>query len=178
MPRTCRFAASISIATLLVLPLAGVALSAPVIAAPGPWRWPAGATAKPVVLRGFEAPAHRYGAGHRGVDIAAAVGAPIFAPADGVVAFVGIVALTPIVVLDHGGGVRTTYQPLVSELRAGQSVKAGQALGEIAKTTSHCLSVTGPPQSCLHWGVRNSTRYLDPLRFVHTQMPVLLPLFS
>lgn len=169
MPRTCRFAAFIS--TLFLLSLAGAVLLAPASAAE-PWRWPVGAALqKPVIFKGFKAPAHRYGAGHRGVDLAAAVGTPVFVPADGVVAFAGIVALTPILALDHGGDIRTTYQPLVSELRAGQSVKAGQLLGRIAKTPSHCL-----PQSCLHWGVRDSAGYLDPLRFVHVQMPVLLPL--
>src|SRR5690606_40194397 len=41
------------------------------------------------LVRGFEAPRERWGAGHRGVDLAAATGQPVRAPGPGTVTFAG-----------------------------------------------------------------------------------------
>ena len=53
------------------------------------------------VLRGFEAPEQKWSPGHRGVDMALAVGSPVVAAEDGVVAFVGTVAGKPVVSITH-----------------------------------------------------------------------------
>src|SRR5262249_58252444 len=69
------------------------------------------------ITRAFQAPAFAYGPGHRGVDFEAALGTPVRAAADGVVAFAGSVAASLHVVVAHDGGrtggaltaLRTTY---------------------------------------------------------------------
>lgn len=116
-------------------------------------RWPLAAA--PQVLRGFEPPVTRYGAGHRGVDLAAARGTPVLAAADGTVTFAGLVAGRGVVVVDHGS-VRTTYEPVAAQVAVGQSVRAGTPLG-VLTGGSHCA------RSCLHWGLRAGEDYLNPL---------------
>ncbi|GAC1326527.1 MAG: hypothetical protein NVSMB13_11660 [Mycobacteriales bacterium] len=68
------------------------------------WQWPltdaAGAPA--AVVRGFDPPATRYGAGHRGVDLAAPVGQPVTAAGGGVVSIAGDVAGRGVLVVVHG----------------------------------------------------------------------------
>ncbi|WP_375422918.1 peptidoglycan DD-metalloendopeptidase family protein [uncultured Friedmanniella sp.] len=116
-------------------------------------RWPL--SASPQVLRGFEPPLTRYGAGHRGVDLAAARGTPVLAAADGTVTFAGPVAGRGVVVVDHGA-VRTTYEPVAAQVSVGQRVRAGAPLG-VLSGGSHCA------RSCLHWGLRAGEEYLNPL---------------
>jgi murein DD-endopeptidase MepM/ murein hydrolase activator NlpD len=141
--------------------------------ADGPtWRWPVSA-GQTEVIRPFAAPLAKYGPGHRGVDLELPSGGKILAPAPGIVAFNGIVARTPTLVLDHGGGLRSTYQPALSPLKVGQKVESGLVIGSLAATRGHCS-----PQACLHWGVRNSQGYLDPIRLIRPTMPVLLPLHN
>jgi hypothetical protein len=65
----------------------------------------------PVILQAFAAPATDYGPGHRGLDLAVRPGDEIRAPLPGVIGFVGSVAGTPIVAIDHPDGLRTTYEP-------------------------------------------------------------------
>jgi murein DD-endopeptidase MepM/ murein hydrolase activator NlpD len=134
------------------------------------WRWPT-ATGRTALIRGFQAPLHRFGPGHRGIDLRLAPGEQIAAPASGVISFSGSVARTPTLVIDHGGGLRSTFQPATSTLKVGTGVKPGDVIGVLATAPGHCA-----PNSCLHWGVRNSAGYLDPLRLVRPSLPVLLPL--
>ena len=54
------------------------------------------------VLRAFERPDDRFAAGHRGIDVAAPPGAEVRAIGPGRVAFVGDVARTPTVSIEHG----------------------------------------------------------------------------
>lgn len=116
--------------------------------------WPlAGA---PRVLRPFEAPAHRYGPGHRGVDLAGRVGTPVLAPLPGRVAFAGLVAGRGVVSVDTGG-LRTTYEPVAAQVAVGDVVGRGDPLGVLTRG-SHCR------EPCLHWGLRSGEDYLDPLR--------------
>lgn len=116
------------------------------------------------VLRGFEAPEQKWSPGHRGVDMALAVGSPVVAAEDGVVAFVGTVAGKPVVSITHADGVRTTYQPVHGAVKQGQEVREGQVIG--------CLGnpVDGYPG--LHWGalIAKDT-YIDPLTLL--DMPVI-----
>jgi murein DD-endopeptidase MepM/ murein hydrolase activator NlpD len=154
---------ALSLLALLAIPESAVGAETPA------WRWPV--TSPPTVLRQFVAPLARYGPGHRGVDLGLPISAKILAPAPGTVVFNGIVARIPTLVLDHGGGLRSTYQPVISTLKVGQTVAVGAAIGSLVATGGHCA-----PKSCLHWGARNSAGYLDPVRLVRRTMPVLLPL--
>ena len=101
----------------------------------------------------FAPPATRYGAGHRGVDLASAPGERVRAVLAGTVAFAGQVAGQRWVTLDHGGGLRTTYGVLDAlQVRAGQRVAAGDVLGVLAEGADH-----------LDWGALQGDTYLDPL---------------
>ncbi|MCU1422194.1 MAG: family metallopeptidase [Microbacteriaceae bacterium] len=138
------------------------------------WQWPVRPAA---VTRGFEAPPRLYAAGHRGIDLAAAAGALVTAPADGTVRFVGAVAGRPVVTLDHGGGVLSTYEPLAANvsttsptLLVGATVRTGEPIGVVA-TGGHCEA------RCLHVGVRIDGAYVSPLLFFdRVPRAVLLPL--
>ena len=116
------------------------------------------------VLRGFEAPEQKWSPGHRGVDMALAVGSPVVAAEDGVVAFVGTVAGKPVVSIPHADGVRTTYQPVHGTVKQGQEVREGQVIGRLGNP------VDGYPG--LHWGalIAKDT-YIDPLTLL--DMPVI-----
>ena len=126
--------------------------------------WP---TTPATVLRPFE-PHERFGAGHRGVDLAATPGQAISSVLPGRVSFSGDVAGRPVVVIEHTGGLRTTYLPVASSVAVGTHVDAGQPIGSLA-TGMHCLT-----SSCLHWGARLGDEYVDPLTLVEREV-VLLP---
>lgn len=126
---------------------------------------------EPVVVQPFEPPLVRWGAGHRGADLAAVPGQQVHAPIDGVLAFTGTVAGVPAVSLDHPDGTRTTYQPAVTALARGTAVSAGAAFAVVVPGTSHCA-----PRTCLHWGLRRGKEYLDPLSLVEVVRIRLLPL--
>ena len=129
---------------------------------------------RPAVVQGFDPPTSRWGAGHRGVDLAGTVGEPVHAALAGTVTFAGPLAGRGVVVVDHGD-VRTTYEPVVASVAVGDVVATGAVIGTLALTQSHC-----PPAACLHWGlIRNvDDVYLDPLQLVGLGAPVrLLPLW-
>lgn len=125
----------------------------------------------PEVVRGFDPPAVRWGAGHRGVDLAGHLGQSVHAALAGTVSYAGRVAGRGVVVVDHGE-TKTTYQPVSALVSVGDVVERGQRIGRLAFFGSHCL-----PRSCLHWGlIRGVSTYLDPLELVGGPRPVrLLP---
>ncbi len=132
------------------------------------WRWP---VTPATVVRGFTADDQPYGPGHRGVDLSAHEGEPVHAAADGVVSFVGWVAGRPLVVIAHAHNLRTTYEPVNPLVQVGEVVSGGQPIGIVAAQPWHCgWSV------CLHWGLRQGARYLDPLVMLDAGPPRLLPL--
>lgn len=120
------------------------------------------------VVRPFE-PHEQFGPGHRGVDLAATPGQPVFASLTGEVSFVGTVAGHPVVVIRHQGELRTTYLPVSPTLAVGTTVEAGQPIGSLA-VGMHC-----PMSTCLHWGARLGDEYVDPLTLLGREV-VLLPL--
>ncbi|MGI5458307.1 murein hydrolase activator EnvC family protein [Streptomyces sp. CA-249302] len=131
-------------------------------AAPGPpvpavaGFWPVGT--HPSVLRGWEPPATVYGRGHRGVDLAAPPGTPVRAVAAGRVSFAGRVAGRGVVSVElTGTDLRTTYEPVSASVEKGDEVAAGEVVGTVEPTGSHC-AVT-----CVHWGLLRGKTYLDPL---------------
>jgi murein DD-endopeptidase MepM/ murein hydrolase activator NlpD len=117
-------------------------------------------------VRGFDPGTSRYSAGHRGVDLAAPVGAEVRASAPGRVYFAGTVAGRPSVSVDHGG-VRTTYTPVVASVQEGQSVRAGAVIG--ALVGGHCV------RPCLHWGLTDGLDHHDPLSYLAQRLVRLLP---
>lgn len=146
-----------------------LALPAP----PDPTTEPAGEwplRPRPEVVAAYDPPDSAWGAGHRGVDLAGAVGQPVRAALPGTVAFAGAIAGRPVVVVDHGD-TRTTYEPVASDLPVGTPLHAGDALGSLVLPGSHCL-----PRACLHWGWLRGDTYLDPLSLVGGGPVRLLPL--
>jgi murein DD-endopeptidase MepM/ murein hydrolase activator NlpD len=133
-----------------VLAVPGSAVAAPLL--PTRAGWPL--DGPPTVQRGFAPPALAWASGHRGVDLAAKPGEAILAAASGTVAFAGSIGGKPVISIDHGS-VRTTYEPVTTTLRVGDRVALGQVIGVLG-TGGHC-------RGCLHWGLRDTRRYLDPL---------------
>ncbi|MBD0291991.1 MAG: M23 family metallopeptidase [Jiangellaceae bacterium] len=137
--------------------------------APDGWRSPLGPESLHV-LRAFDPPAQPWLPGHRGVDLAATVGLPVYAAGDGVVAYAGLVAGRGVVVVRHGL-FRTTYEPVTGSVAVGQHVVAGDQIGVVSSAPTHCA-----PATCLHWGLRKAATYLDPMGLLQTGRPRLLPL--
>jgi murein DD-endopeptidase MepM/ murein hydrolase activator NlpD len=131
------------------------------------WAWPVAAPHP--IARAYIAPAAPYAAGHRGIDIRATEGTEVRAPADGVVHFAGVVVDRPVLSIDHGGGVLSSYEPVETTLHEGEVVRRGQVIGVLR--AGHCAS-----GACLHFGVRIDGDYVSPLLFLGGQpRAVLLP---
>lgn len=167
-----RVAALLAAVVFLVLaePTAHAAPSVSVSAPPAPglpWRWPVPDERE--VVAEFRAPAHEYGAGHRGMDIAASPAAVVLSPAPGVVAFRGTVVDRPLITIDHGSGFVTTLEPVQSTLSPGTVLAAGAPVGVIG-SGGHAAA------GSLHVGVRRDGRYVNPLSlFGAPERAVLLP---
>ncbi|MFV2174995.1 M23 family metallopeptidase [Actinomadura sp. LOL_016] len=129
------------------------------------WRWPLGPAA-PQVLRGFSPPSSPWGAGHRGVDLAARPGQPVLAAGPGRVTFADRLAGRGIVAITHGR-LRTTYLPVRPSVRVGLQVTTGTVIGRIEPGGSHC------PTTCLHWGLRSGDTYSNPIDLVRRQVRLL-----
>jgi hypothetical protein len=104
---------------------------------------------------------------HEGIDVSAPMGAPIVAPAAGVVRRVGREAGYGLVLeIDHGNGIETKFAHMSRVMvRRGQRVKRGQ---EIAAVGNSGLS-TGPH---LHYEIHINGKVVDPLTYV---MPDAIP---
>jgi murein DD-endopeptidase MepM/ murein hydrolase activator NlpD len=95
---------------------------------------------------------------HVGVDIAAPVGTPVLAPANGVVTLVhnDMFYTGGTLFLQHGMGVSTMYIHLSKILvKEGQEVQQGETIAEVGMTGR----ATGPH---LHWGLNWFDTKLDP----------------
>ena len=150
---------------------AGPLLAAGPAAGAAGWRWPLD---PPVaVVAGFAAPAGPFAPGHRGVDLAGYVGDPVRSAAAGVVAFAGLVAGRGVVSVDHPGGLRTSYEPVLATVARGDQVATGAVLGRLESVASHC-----PPAACLHWGLRRGGTYLDPCSLLGAVRVRLLPVWG
>ena len=114
------------------------------------------------VVRAFQPPASAYGASHRGVDLASAGGAEVYAAGDGTVVYAGQLAGRGVVSIEHEGGLRTTYEPIDPAVAAGAHVTRGQVVGNLRGGHPGCpVGLV-----CLHWGARRGLEYLDPLRLL------------
>jgi murein DD-endopeptidase MepM/ murein hydrolase activator NlpD len=95
---------------------------------------------------------------HGGTDFLSPTGTPIQAPNSGRVVLARELYFTGnTVVIDHGLGMFSLLAHLsVMDVQAGDSVTAGQIVGQVGATGR----VTGPH---LHWGVRIGDARVDPL---------------
>lgn len=131
------------------------------------WRWPVDGPREVAVP--YRAPAHEYGAGHRGIDVPVSPGAAIRAPADGVIAFRGVVVDRPLITIEHPDGYVTTFEPLSSALSPGDVVSEGDVVGAV-DVGGHSSPGT------LHIGVRLDGAYINPmLLFGDVPRAILLP---
>ncbi|QGP79561.1 M23 family metallopeptidase [Sphingobium sp. CAP-1] len=101
------------------------------------------------------------GAYHGGVDVTGATGAPVVAPADGVVILAA--AETPftleghLLMIDHGHGLNSAFLHLSRiDVKVGDHVRQGQPIGAVGATGR----ATGPH---LHWGMKWHDARIDPL---------------
>ncbi len=129
--------------------------------------WPL--SPRPEVVSDFAPPSSAWGAGHRGVDLAGSPGQGVRAALPGRVTFAGRLAGRGVVVVSHGT-TRTTYEPVTAHVQRGEPVRAGETVGSLELFGSHCF-----PRACLHWGLLEGDRYLDPLALVGAGPVRLLP---
>lgn len=103
---------------------------------------------------------------HTGWDIRAAVGTPIGAMGDGVVAFAGTLDIRGnYVLIDHGFGVYSGYAHFSQiHVTRGQSIVAGQIIGVSGNTGRS----SGPH---LHWEVAVNGDWVDSLDFIAMWLP-------
>lgn len=153
----------------VALALAGALVGPPPPGGPT-WLWPVGDGAGPAVAATFDAPDGRWGPGHRGIDLRTTKGADVTSVAQGVVTHRGRIAGRGTLSITHGSGIRSTYEPVVSDLSVGDPVRAGQVVGHLGPGTNHCA-----PRTCLHVGAKRGEGYLDPLPFFGVRRVVLLP---
>ncbi|HXH00896.1 MAG TPA: M23 family metallopeptidase [Xanthomonadaceae bacterium] len=96
---------------------------------------------------------------HSGMDIAAANGTPVLAPAAGIVTFArsGLYLTGGTLVLDHGAGVSSNFLHLSRiDVQPGDRVVRGQQIATVGATGR----ATGPH---LHWGMNWFDTRIDPL---------------
>ncbi|TCS94849.1 M23 family metallopeptidase [Hazenella coriacea] len=109
----------------------------------------------------------RWGKPHEGLDYGCPVGTPIVASKSGVVEVSkfgypgsGFGGYGNVVLVNHGGGVKTLYAHLASQsVRVGQTVSQGQQIGLCGSTGRS----TGPH---LHFEIRTSKGKVNPLKYV------------
>jgi murein DD-endopeptidase MepM/ murein hydrolase activator NlpD len=98
---------------------------------------------------------------HAGLDIAAAPGSPVYAPADGVVAFASYdESYGKLISVDHGFGVSTRFGHLSQiYVQVGQRINKWDVIGAVGNTGRS----TGPH---LHYEVRINGTPVDPINYI------------
>ncbi len=99
------------------------------------------------------------GSPHSGVDVAAPTGAPVVAPADGVVTLAAASPFTLegyLLIVDHGMGLDSAFLHLSKiHVKKGDVVRQGQLVGAVGATGR----ASGPH---LHWGMKWKNERIDP----------------
>lgn len=160
--------------TVIAKPM-DVLAPAPIVAAPAVIEEPA--EPEPVLAMGEPVPGHEinspfglrrlpwenHGRLHEGVDIAAPVGQPVLAAADGYVIRSGdSSSYGRYVEIVHAEGLTTLYAHLGRidpRAKAGAKVEVGQAIGKIGSSGTS----TGPH---VHFEIRKKDRPLNPVAFI------------
>jgi murein DD-endopeptidase MepM/ murein hydrolase activator NlpD len=103
---------------------------------------------------------------HKGIDLAAPTGTPVYAPADGVVARAEWFSSYGLYIqVEHGGELETRFAHLSRlNVAAGQFVKKGDLIGFIGSTGRS----TGPH---LHYEVRVAGVAVNPLPYMQEEVP-------
>jgi murein DD-endopeptidase MepM/ murein hydrolase activator NlpD len=100
---------------------------------------------------------------HYGVDIARPAGAPVSAPADGVVVLAGPPKFSlegNLLIIDHGMGLSSAFLHLSRvDVKVGDHVRQGQVVGAVGMTGR----ATGPH---LHWAMNLGDVRIDPALLV------------
>ena len=140
---------------LIALLFAAAAPTPEIIAKPVPF-------APNQVENHFRAPLWEKGPGHRGIDIAINSSSPIVAPFDGTVSFTGKVVNRQVVTLISPSGLKASFEPVCGLQAEGARVSKRQPIGVLCVPETdyemHC-------ESCLHFSLRNTYGYLNPLLF-------------
>lgn len=126
---------------------------------PGAWRWPAPGYKRISSKFGWRSWSNSY---HKGIDIAAPMGANIIASKSGKVVTSSYDAggYGNYVIIDHGGGYMTVYGHLKSRaVSVGQQVNGGQSIGACGSTGRS----TGPH---LHFEIRVNGTAQNPTNYV------------
>lgn len=147
--------------------VSGVRAGSPNDAYRGRWVWPL--QPRPLVLRRFEAPATRYGRGHRGIDLAAKPGDSVLSVDAGVVTHAAALAGRGTITLMHASGLRSTYEPVEATVHVGDVIDRGSPIGVVQPVLGHCGVA-----SCLHLGALRGDAYVDPLPLLMARV-ILLP---
>jgi len=85
-------------------------------------------------------------------------GGAVYAPATGVVHFAGVVVDRPVLSIRHGDGLLSSFEPVTTELVAGDHVQRGDQVGTLEP--GHCST------PCLHFGVRRNGDYVSPFNYL------------
>lgn len=98
---------------------------------------------------------------HKGLDVAAPTGTPIYAPADGTVTYSGTRGrLGKAIIINHGHGLTTRYGHCSDlERKKGERVKRGDVIARVGNTGRS----TGPH---LHYEVRLHGVQVDPKKYI------------
>lgn len=99
---------------------------------------------------------------HQGLDIAAKIGTPIKAVADGTVTHSGTMGgYGNLIIIDHGNGI-TSYYGHCNKLykKVGAKVSAGDIIAEVGNTGNS----TGPH---LHFEIRQNGKYVNPQKYLY-----------
>lgn len=110
----------------------------------------------------------RWGRMHEGVDMAAPVGTPIYAPADGVIIFAGWQSgYGRLIKIQHEFGIETRYGHLNAiRVEVGQRVSRGDRIGDMGNSGRS----TGPH---LHYEIRVGGEPLNPMIYIGAGNDVL-----
>jgi murein DD-endopeptidase MepM/ murein hydrolase activator NlpD len=104
---------------------------------------------------------------HSGLDVAAAQGTPVLAPAGGVISFArpDLYLTGGTVLIDHGHGVSSNFLHLSRiDVRVGERVERGQRIGLVGATGR----ATGPH---MHWGMNWFKVRVDPQLLLEATTP-------
>ena len=132
-----------------------------------------GESPQSAVLTPAAIPEKNWESGHRGVDLRAQPGDSVFASRGGTVHFAGLVAGTPVISVLHADGLRTTYEPVRTELKKGETVRRGQVIGHLVDSAT--LGEHARKKPGLSWGARVGDTYVDPLTLLGTPHVRLYP---